>query len=323
VKVVHVINRLVPGGAEQQLLEIVRRSELSHEIIELQDGEERQRARVLRRLVRQLRRARPPVVVAWLERSQLAVAAAAPTGTHLIAAIAGLPRRTGFIERSLIRTAFLRFDQFVANSEASRRATTKFALPLILRHFDVIPNGVEPTAALRPPAGAPRIGFIGRNNPDKGLDVLLEALAHVSPEIEAVFVGAGVPEVVHAVAPTRAYETVDRVSDPWAAVGKIDILVVPSRSEGSPNVITEAFVRGVPVIGTRAGGARELLGGDRGVLVPIDDPRALAEAITRVLANPDEAYARALLARNYALAVHAWDRVVTGWDTLLRHALQT
>jgi glycosyltransferase involved in cell wall biosynthesis len=322
-KIVHVINRLVPGGAEKQLQEIVHRSTLAQEILELHGyGEERRRGKVLRRLARELRRERPTVVIAWLERSQLAVAATAPVGTRLIAVVGGLPRRTNSFDRWLVRSAFLRFDWFVANSNASRTATTKFALPLILPHFDVIPNGVEPVAQRpRRTSGPMRIGFIGRNNPDKGLDVLLDALVDVSPTVEAVFVGVGVPDAVRAAGPRQIYEAIDRVPDPWEAIGSIDALVVPSRSEGSPNVITEAFVRGIPVIGTPAGGARELLDKDRGVIVPIGDSRALAKAINAVLANPEEARARALSARNYASAVHAWDRVVAGWDCLLRKVM--
>src|SRR6185312_14918649 len=65
---------------------------------------------------------------------------------------------------------------------------------------------------------------------------------------------------------------------PYYAIATIYAL--PSISEGSPNVILEAMAAGLPIAATRAGGVPEILENDvTGLLVPKEDPRALAEAI--------------------------------------------
>ena len=77
-----------------------------------------------------------------------------------------------------------------------------------------------------------------------------------------------------ALTPTEVAHALD---DAWA-------LVLPSRSEGLPRVVMEAFCRGRAVIGSRAGGIPELVQHERnGVLVDGDDPGALADALVRVL----------------------------------------
>jgi glycosyltransferase involved in cell wall biosynthesis len=64
------------------------------------------------------------------------------------------------------------------------------------------------------------------------------------------------------------------------------VLLLPSRSEGMGRVLVEAFCRGRAVIGTRAGSIPDLVeDGVSGVLVPPDDPQALAGAIERLLTD--------------------------------------
>jgi glycosyltransferase involved in cell wall biosynthesis len=70
------------------------------------------------------------------------------------------------------------------------------------------------------------------------------------------------------------------------------ILVLPSRSEGMGRIIVEAFCRGRGVVGTHAGSIPNLVvDGTTGLLVPVDDPQALADALVAVLSD------RALAAR--------------------------
>jgi glycosyltransferase involved in cell wall biosynthesis len=61
--------------------------------------------------------------------------------------------------------------------------------------------------------------------------------------------------------------------------GAVDVFVLASSFEGIPVALMEAMSYGVPVIATNVGGVPELCGGDCGVLIPAEDPRALAEAI--------------------------------------------
>ncbi|HEY2074606.1 MAG TPA: glycosyltransferase, partial [Gaiellaceae bacterium] len=76
----------------------------------------------------------------------------------------------------------------------------------------------------------------------------------------------------------------DRVA---AALDEAAILVLPSFSEGLPRVAMEAFARGRGVVGARAGGIPDIVeDGVSGLLVPSDDPEALAAALVRALSEP-------------------------------------
>jgi glycosyltransferase involved in cell wall biosynthesis len=82
----------------------------------------------------------------------------------------------------------------------------------------------------------------------------------------------------------------------------LDVLVVPSRSEPFGTVIAEAMAVGVPVVASRVDGLPEVVSdGVTGALVPVDDPRALADAVLRVLERRDELGAAA------AEAARRWD----------------
>jgi len=69
--------------------------------------------------------------------------------------------------------------------------------------------------------------------------------------------------------------------------GMADLFVLPSHSEGSPNVLLEAMAAGVPVVATAAGGVPEMTESEEtALLVPPSDPEALAGAMIRLLADP-------------------------------------
>ena len=67
-----------------------------------------------------------------------------------------------------------------------------------------------------------------------------------------------------------------------------DILVLPSLSEGRPNVILEAFACEVPVVATNVGGVPELMiNGETGYLVPAKNPMELSEKVNKLLEDRD------------------------------------
>jgi ADP-heptose:LPS heptosyltransferase len=95
-----------------------------------------------------------------------------------------------------------------------------------------------------------------------------------------------------------------------ARLAGVAALVLPSRRENYPLVLLEAMAAGVPVVATRVGGVPEMVAdGESGLLVPLDDPRALAEALARV--STDRDLCRRLVEGGRAVAErHRWDRVV-------------
>lgn len=164
---------------------------------------------------------------------------------------------------------------------------------------------------LRPPRsvtrGPVRIGYVGTLVWHKGVHVLLEAVRGLpasdyelrifgdlavfpdySAELEARAAGL----------PVRFMGPFDRkrVADVYA---QIDVLVVPSLwLENSPLVIHEAFMAGIPVVGTRMGGIVNLVeDGRTGLLYDATSPGQLESALRRLIEHPDELQALAAAAR--------------------------
>ena len=67
----------------------------------------------------------------------------------------------------------------------------------------------------------------------------------------------------------------------------IDVFILPSLTEGTPNAIIEAMAHGKPVVGTNVGGIPDLVTEDVGFLVPPGDPRALGVAMSRLATDGD------------------------------------
>ncbi len=89
-----------------------------------------------------------------------------------------------------------------------------------------------------------------------------------------------------------------------AALDEATVLVLPSRSEGMGRVLVEAFCRGRGVVASRVGGIRDLVtDGDSGLLVEPGSTEALADALVRVLTDPELA---ARLGEGAAAAAGAW-----------------
>jgi len=171
-----------------------------------------------------------------------------------------------------------------------------------------IPSGVD-TGALRARApareaarvrlglspAAPIVAGIGRLVPIKGFDVLVASLPKVRARVPAasvLLVGDG-PERRALEARARALGVSAHVcvtgarEDVVPYVVAADVVAAPSRNEGMGRVLVEALALGVPVVATRVGGIPSVLDGGRyGVLVPPDDPAALADALIELLSDP-------------------------------------
>jgi glycosyltransferase involved in cell wall biosynthesis len=155
-----------------------------------------------------------------------------------------------------------------------------------------IHNGVpdlDPGAEPRPAAG-PIVGAVGRLAFQKGFDVLLRAMRDVEAAT-LVVVGDGEDrEQLQALA--SGLGVADRTiwagwsDDVRAHVRSFDVFVLPSRFEGFPLAVLEALLAEKPVVATDVGSVGEaVITGETGLLVPSDDPGALAVAIRRLLAD--------------------------------------
>jgi glycosyltransferase involved in cell wall biosynthesis len=153
------------------------------------------------------------------------------------------------------------------------------------RRFAFIPNSVGerfPEATRQPVTG--RVLFCGGATPVKGFDVLRGAWPEVlrrCPEASLEAVGFSVP-ADHAGLPAADVRGPEPASGLRAALGRAEVLVVPSHYEVSPNLIVEAWAAGTPVIASRVGGIPTLAAG-AAHLVQVGDPVALAGAITDAL----------------------------------------
>ncbi|MEO8633652.1 MAG: glycosyltransferase [Gemmatimonadales bacterium] len=172
----------------------------------------------------------------------------------------------------------------------------------------VIPSTV-PVARLlaqstRPAADGPIVA-IGALTSEKGHDVLLAALAIVvrhRPATRLIVAGTG-PARAALLRQARALGIADRVEfrgevdDIPALLRQATVLAHPSRREALGAAVLEAMALGVPVVASRTGGLIELLDGEAGLLVPPEDPAALAAALLTLLTDPNAAAALAATAR--------------------------
>lgn len=141
----------------------------------------------------------------------------------------------------------------------------------------------------------PRALFVGVLEHYKGIDELAEAWRSVAakvPEGTLHIVGRGtrheVVERLVAELPDRTEWTEVLPTEGVArALDAATVLVLPSRSEGMGRVLVESFCRGRPALASRVGGIVDLVrDGENGLLVPPEDPQALADALVRVLSDP-------------------------------------
>ena len=264
------------------------------------------------RLRAALRRFAPRVVVAWMNRA----ARFTPRGDWVLAGRLG-----GYYDLNYYR----RCDHLIGNTRGIVDWVTRQGWPAARVHH--LPNfspdmANAAPAALGLPDGARIVLALGRLHPNKGFDVLVRALP-VLPFVHAVIAGEG-PERAALLELARREGVADRVhlpgwrTDTAALLATADLLVCPSRHEPLGNVVIEAWSARRPVVAAAADGPRELIiSGRDGLLVPPEDPNALARAIASLLDDPERATALAEAGRLRYEAEHAEAPVVALWRQFL------
>lgn len=140
-----------------------------------------------------------------------------------------------------------------------------------------------------------RIGAIGRLVRQKGFDVLLAALARLGTEIDwrCEIAGDGVlrrrleRRAAHLGLADRV-RFLGHIEDPADFYAQQDVIISPSRYEGFGYVLAEAALAGLPVIATAVSSNPEIVeDGRTGILVPLDDEAAIAEALLQLSSRPN------------------------------------
>lgn len=114
-----------------------------------------------------------------------------------------------------------------------------------------------------------------------------------------------------------------RRSDIPDVLASCDIAVLPSRAEGLPNAVLEYMAAGLPVVVSRVGGNSELVqDGVTGLLAPSEDPSAIADALLRLLRDPELARRMASNGRRMAVESYGFDRLIREVDELYTELLE-
>jgi phosphatidyl-myo-inositol dimannoside synthase len=177
-----------------------------------------------------------------------------------------------------------------------------------------LPLNTEPDPAPVPSCPPIRLLAVGRLSVEKGFDVLIDAvdlLHRRGVDVQLRVIGDGpcraelirqsqrLPDNVVSIDPAVSPAELD------AAIAACHAVVAPSRHEGLGLVALRALARGRPVIGSRVGGLTEIVSEpDDGLLVPPDDPDALAAAIERLPLPLPVAAAAARHAPSVVGAIH-------------------
>jgi glycosyltransferase involved in cell wall biosynthesis len=232
--------------------------------------------RAVGHLSKMLEEQRPEIVQTFLFHANIIGAAAARKAgvPHLISGLRVADPRWWRIacERSMTKSA----DRYVCVSQGVAEFYRRRGFSA--EKLVVIPNGIEiarwrnakpkDLAELGLPSGRRAILFVGRLDKQKGMDRFfqeLPALFRELPDYDLLVVGDG-PQAAALERSARRLESHDRVhflgwqADIPPIMAAADVLVLPSRWEGMPNVVLEAMAVGKPVVATQAEGTVELVG---------------------------------------------------------------
>ncbi len=335
-KVVHIIDDLGVGGAQRQLVELVRAldpNEFAVEVISLSDGRTAHAEAIrqagiplhvipqsgfwswptLIRLTRLLRARHPALVQTWLFTADLygRLAARAAGVPVVISTVRNVDDEKPWHYVAIDRVLAGATDAFVVNAQVvGERLRRREGVPA--RKIHTIYNGVDLSAfdpaqtdgavraTLEAPPEAVVIGAIGRLAVQKDHATFLRAAALVHarvPEAWFVIVGNGplheeLNRLIAALGLSGCAHVMDECTNIQELLAALDISIISSRYEGCCNVILESMAMAKPVVATAVGGNPELVVPEAtGLLVPVNDPQALAEAILRLVGDRTHAQA--------------------------------
>ncbi|HEY2652710.1 MAG TPA: flippase-like domain-containing protein [Solirubrobacteraceae bacterium] len=218
----------------------------------------------------------------------------------------------------------------VAVSEAAAWTARRF----FGGRYRIIPNGVHfdrdraAASAAREPGDRLRIVFVGQAVERKGLPQLLRAFEALRDHIpcELRVIGPSPEELAPMMLDPRQVRALGKVDDETKLheLEQADVLCAPSlRGESFGMVLTEAFAAGTPVVASNIAGYRDVVrDGVNGLLVPVGDAQALAEALRDLYEEPERRLEMARRAVN-DVERFAWPRVASEVLGAYRDAVTT
>lgn len=380
--IVHIITRLILGGAQQNTVSSCAAQQAGGHHVTLMFGpiygpegsllEEAKQggARLLEvpsmrrailpphdlycywRLRRLLRELRPDVVHTHSSKAGILGRAAAwaervPAVIHTVHGLPFHQRQPKWVYRT-----YVALERWAARRCHKILGVTQAMLDTFRDHgigepaqYEMVPSGVEvgafspaPEARARVrrelgiPPDAPVVGLLGRLDPLKGQDDLLDIfpeLLPAYPELRLLFVGGGWHrqklDARLAGRPWRDRVLFTGLVPPAQVPGYLaamDIDTLPSYQEGQPRTLVQALLCGRPIVGYDAGGIGEIcLDGVTGRLVPVGDRAALRDALAQLIANPDERTRLAEAGRRHALERFDLRLMIRRLDAIYRQTL--
>ncbi|MEM3674481.1 MAG: glycosyltransferase family 4 protein [Candidatus Methanomethyliaceae archaeon] len=181
------------------------------------------------------------------------------------------------------------------------------AIPIEQRHYD--------------------IGFIGAFSEEKGVINFVSSIpyivshrqvtihivghGHLRNIIKEIISMRGLSNVVHLQGPVKHF-------DLPKVLNNIKILVVPSFSEGLPNIVIEAMACGTVVLASSVGGISDVLkDGQTGFLLRLNDPRHIAKRIIELLSKPELLEEVSKKAHEYVGENFSYDKALEAWQKIL------
>lgn len=201
--------------------------------------------------------------------------------------------------------------------------------------IDVVPNTVSPELFFAPPRGKqpqPTAGFVYVDHPSKGCDIAIEAVRQARetrPDLRVRTFGRDLEYAGMPLPPETAFTRSPALPAMREIYASCDVWLQPSRSEGFGLPILEAMACRTPVIGTPAGAAPDVLpdnaadggiGHGGGVLVPAEDPAAMAAAIVRVTGLNDAAWRDLSDRALRTVTGYTWDDATDKLESSMRRA---
>ncbi len=295
----------------------------------------------IRRLEALLRKQRPALIQTFLFHANLVgrLAARRAGVTRVVAGLRVAERRRWHLWADRLTSALV--DRYVCVSEGVARHAERYSR-LAREKLVVIPNGIDIEKFSGMPPFDPRtvgvppnrrlVTYIGRLEGQKGVRWLLKTAPNWLnrlPDCDLLIVGKG-PQQARLEQLCQKWGIASRVhfvgwrSDIPEILAASQMLVLPSRWEGMPNVVLQAMASRLPVVATEAEGVRELLGPEAdSQVVRYGESQAFTDKVVKILS--DRAVAADLGQKNRLRAEHefTFGRMVAAYQSLWASLLET